>query len=218
MTPSGLRFRAMATEPEARARASEVRKATSHDRAAIVPMLARAFDDDPVWSWLFPWDDRRPEILRAFFDVAMHLYLRNDEVELYGDAVGAALWAPPGKWRVGPMEMLRSMPKLLPVMRSRAIRGMQVMTHVEKHHPHEPHRYLAVLGTEPEHQGEGIGSALLRSVLERCDREKVPAYLESSSEGSKRLYERHGFRVTRELPLPPDGPPVWLMWRDPVAA
>jgi GNAT superfamily N-acetyltransferase len=208
----------MATEPETRAPAAEVRKATSQDRPAVVATLVRAFHDDPVMKWLFPWDDRRPEILAAFFDVAMRLYLRNDEVELYGDCFGAALWAPPGKWRVGPLEMMRSMPKLLPVMRSRALRGMQVMTHVEKHHPHQPHRYLGVLGTEPEHQGEGIGSALLRSMLERCDRERVPSYLESSSEGSKRLYLRHGFRVTQELPLPPDGPPVWLMWREPATA
>jgi ribosomal protein S18 acetylase RimI-like enzyme len=205
----------MATEPETRAPASGVRKATSQDRAAIVPMLARAFHNDPVWSWLFPRDERRPEILEVFFDIAMRMYLRNDEVDLYGDALGAALWAPPGKWQVGPIEMLRSVPKILPVMRSRTIRGMQVMTHVEKHHPHDPHEYLAVLGTEPEHQGEGIGSALLRSMLERCDRERMPAYLESSSEGSKRLYLRHGFEVTRELPLPPDGPLVWLMWREP---
>jgi ribosomal protein S18 acetylase RimI-like enzyme len=205
----------MATEPEARAPAAEVRKATSQDRPVVVATLARAFHDDPVMKWLFPWDDRRPQILQAFFDVAMHLYLRKDQVELYGDSLGAALWAPPGEWRVGPLDMVRNMPRLLPVMRSRALRGMQVMTHVEKHHPHEPHEYLAVLGTEPEHQGEGIGSALLRSMLERCDREGMPAYLESSSEGSKRLYIRHGFEVTRELPLPPDGPPVWCMWRDP---
>jgi ribosomal protein S18 acetylase RimI-like enzyme len=205
----------MATEPEARAPAAEIRKATSRDRPELAAMLARAFDDDPVWSWLFPWDDRRPQILEAFFEVAIRMYLRHDEVELFGDGLGAALWAPPGKWRVGPLDMMRSMPRLLPVMRSRAVRGIQVMTHVEKHHPHEPHEYLAVLGTEPEHQGQGIGSALLRSVLERCDRERLPAYLESSSEGSKRLYQRHGFAVTRELPLPPDGPPVWLMWRDP---
>ena len=115
----------MASEPEARAPAAEIRKATSHDRPAVSKTLARAFDDDPVMKWLFPWDTRRLEILEAFFDVSMRLYLRNDEVELYGDTLGAALWAPPGKWRVGPLDMVRSMPRLLPVMRSRAIRGMQ---------------------------------------------------------------------------------------------
>ena len=207
----------MVTEPTSpRTDPELVRRATTQDRPAVVATLGRAFYDDPVMRWLFPWDGRRLVILEAFFDVTMRVYLRSDEVELYGESLGAALWAPPDKWRTGPGDILRSMPRLLPVMRSRAIRGLQVMTYVEKHHPHEPHQYLAVLGTEPDHQGKGIGSALLRSMLERCDRERTPAYLESSSEDSKRLYLRHGFEVTRELPLPPDGPPVWLMWREPV--
>ena len=90
-----------------------------------------------------------------------------------------------------------------------------LLTYVEKHHPKAPHEYLAVLGTDPVYQGKGIGSALLPSMLERCDRDGIPSYLESSSEDSKRLYLRHGYQVTRELPLPPDGPPVWLMWRNP---
>ncbi|MFD0534677.1 GNAT family N-acetyltransferase [Actinomadura luteofluorescens] len=65
-------------------------------------------------------------------------------------------------------------------------------------------------------QGNGLGAALLRSRLDRCDTEGLPAYLESSKERNVPYYERFGFRVTRELPLPGKGcPPVWLMWRDP---
>jgi ribosomal protein S18 acetylase RimI-like enzyme len=66
----------------------------------------------------------------------------------------------------------------------------------------------------PEHQGEGIGSAMLRVALARCDEAGEPAYLEATSEDNRRLYERHGFRVTRELLLP-DGPSLWAMWRAP---
>jgi len=204
----------MAIDPETRS-VGEIRKATSADRPAAAATLARAFFDDPVMRWLFPWKNRRLKILEAFFDSSLRIYLRHDEVELYGDDGAAALWAPPGKWKVGPLEIVRFMPQLVPVMRSSAIRGLRVLTHVEKHHPKAPHEYLAVLGTDPVYQGKGIGSALLRSMLERCDRDGIPSYLESSSEDSKRLYLRHGYQVTRELPLPPDGPPVWLMWRNP---
>ena len=51
-------------------------------------------------------------------------------------------------------------------------------------------------------------------VLETCDRERVPAYLEATSERNKLLYLRHGFEVTDEIPLP-DGPTMWPMWRSP---
>jgi GNAT superfamily N-acetyltransferase len=88
------------------------------------------------------------------------------------------------------------------------------MTTVERQHPRSAHWYLAVLGTDPVHQGKGIGSALLAPVLERCDHEGIGAYLESSKNSNIPFYRRHGFEVTGEIPLP-GGPSVWPMWRDP---
>jgi ribosomal protein S18 acetylase RimI-like enzyme len=71
-----------------------------------------------------------------------------------------------------------------------------------------------VLGTDPEAQGRGIGSAVLRGVLDQCDRDGVAAFLESSKESNIAYYARHGFRVTEEVQLL-RGPSMWRMWRDP---
>ena len=43
------------------------------------------------------------------------------------------------------------------------------------------------MGFEPEWQGRGLSTALLRPVLERCDDEKLPAYLEASSPRNRAL-------------------------------
>ena len=87
---------------------------------------------------------------------------------------------------------------------------------MEGKHPSEPsHWYLAVLGVEPGSQGRGLGSKLMHPVLERLDGEGVAAYLEASTPRSRALYERHGFEVTGEMNLPANGPPIWLMWREP---
>jgi ribosomal protein S18 acetylase RimI-like enzyme len=72
-----------------------------------------------------------------------------------------------------------------------------------------------VLGVHPDHQGRGFGSHLMRPVLERCDSERIPAYLETDSERNVTLYERHGFRTRSKENLPGGGPPVWFMWREP---
>ena len=61
----------------------------------------------------------------------------------------------------------------------------------------------------------GLGSALLHPMLRRCDEQQVGAYLETGTQKNVRFYSRHGFRVTDEVPLP-KGPPMWLMWRDPL--
>jgi len=81
-----------------------------------------------------------------------------------------------------------------------------------RHRIREPHYYLAALGTDPVHQGKGIGSALIEPVLARCERERLPAYLESSKEANVPFYRKHGFEVAEALEVP-GGPTVWSMIR-----
>ena len=70
-----------------------------------------------------------------------------------------------------------------------------------------------MLGTDPRHQGRGVGSALLEPILARCDADRVPAYLESSKRSNVPFYERHGFRVLGELAIA-GGPVIWRMQRE----
>jgi GNAT superfamily N-acetyltransferase len=88
------------------------------------------------------------------------------------------------------------------------------LTRVERLHPTDRHLYLAVLGVDPPRQGTGLGSALLAPGLELCDRDGLPAYLETGNERNLAFYSRAGFQVTERLTLPV-GPPVWLMRREP---
>ena len=62
-----------------------------------------------------------------------------------------------------------------------------------KYHPDEPHWYLPLIGVDPAQQGKGLGDALMRHALVRCDRAGQPAYLESSNPRNISLYRRHGF-------------------------
>ena len=56
------------------------------------------------------------------------------------------------------------------------------------------HFYLA-----PHAQGGGIGSAVLRELLERCDRDGLPVRLNVlQGSAARRLYERHGFLAETE--------------------
>ncbi len=62
-----------------------------------------------------------------------------------------------------------------------------------KYHPREPHWYLPLIGVDPAYQGKGHGHALMAHVLARCDRERMPTYLESTNPRNMSLYLRHGF-------------------------
>ena len=65
--------------------------------------------------------------------------------------------------------------------------------------PAENAHWLEHFYLDPQFQGGGIGSGVLRELLERCDGESVLVRL-NVLQGSpaRRLYERHGFRVETE--------------------
>lgn len=193
----------------------EARKATAADTDALADALARAFAEDPLMCFMFPATDRDARLRRFFASEISGVYLGFDEVWTTPDRAGAALWAPPERWRRSPMQVLRATPTAVRTLGRRLFETVRVLGVIERAHPPGPHWYLSGLGTDPSRQGEGIGSALLAPVLERCDREGMGAYLESSKEQNVAFYGRHGFEVTRELALPDGAPPVWLMWREP---
>jgi hypothetical protein len=58
---------------------------------------------------------------------------------------------------------------------------------------------------------------VLAPVLEICDRDGVPAYLESSKESNIAFYERQRFELIDEVSVPGSSVRLWLMWRDPLA-
>jgi GNAT superfamily N-acetyltransferase len=199
---------------------ADVRKLKGAEVPRIAASLARAFWDDPVMSWVFPRDEERLSRLERGFSLYLRrIWLRQDECYATDRLFGAALWLPPGKWHLGPFEQMRLLPPMVNAVGRNLPRLLRVLTMMEKKHPHEPeHYYLAVLGVEPERQGRGFGSALMQPVLQRCDREGVHAYLESSKERNCVLYQRHGFEIVEELRLPDGGPPLWPMWREPQPA
>ena len=196
---------------------ARVRKATDDDVLALAGALARAFFDDPVLEWMVPDARRRERTGPLGFETWLRkMYLPKGEVYTDERRAAGALWAPPGAWKLPPAQQLRLLPRMVRIFGARRLPMiMSGLTAIEKQHPDDrPHWYLAVLGTDPEHQGRGIGSAVMQPVLERCDADGVPAYLESSKERNVPYYRRHGFEVTAEFELP-EGPPLWGMWREP---
>jgi ribosomal protein S18 acetylase RimI-like enzyme len=178
-------------------------------------MLARAFHDDPVTAWFMRNEARRPMYAARFFAWQLHRLLGQGQVHVADNRGAAAVWALPGQWRESNWQALRLFVALVPALMTHLPVAARGVERVEQRHPPEPHLYLAVLGTDPPAQGRGLGSAVLAPGLELCDREGLPAYLESSKESNVRFYSRFGFRVTEEVRMPGDGPKVWLMWRDP---
>ena len=195
---------------------SDRRLVARADVPELAAALGRAFADNPGMSWTFRDPATRPRKLElGFGDYLRHIWLPRGECWTTRELGGAALWLPPGGWEIPMRVQLRLLPGMLAHARLETLRLLRFFSLVEAKHPHEPHWYLAVLGVDPSRQGRGFGSHLMQPVLERCDSEGLPAYLETDTERNVQLYERHGFVVTEKFDLPGGGPPIWLMWRAP---
>jgi ribosomal protein S18 acetylase RimI-like enzyme len=194
----------------------ETHLATSAEVAKLSAMLGRAFLDDPVQLYLFPDEATRLKKVERLFGAFLRAhYVKQGATFSTSAHEGVALWAPPGHATFTPLEILSQAGPMLRSFGFGIQRALKVLDTIEKEHPTEPHWYLGVLGTDPIHQGKGIGASVLQPILDRCDREGVPAYLESSKDRNVPYYERFGFKVTKEIALPRGGPLVWAMWRDP---
>jgi ribosomal protein S18 acetylase RimI-like enzyme len=195
---------------------TEVKDGSPSDIDSIADALVKAFHDDPVMMYMFRKEGGRDKKLRALFLSESSRALTRGALNTTtgGPALGGAIWMAPDKWKTGGFELLGQIPLLLKMGLANTSRALSVLGQMEKIHPEEPHWYLAVLGTAPEYQGKGVGSALVAPVLTKCDADLIPAYLESSKESNIPFYERHGFAVQGEIHVK-NGPTLWPMWRDP---
>jgi GNAT superfamily N-acetyltransferase len=194
----------------------QARVATRAELPAAIATLARAFHADPVWSWAFPDPKRRLEQHRVVWGLVAEAALSYGSAWLTGDCAAVALWIPPGKPELLPVDEERLEGLLKELLGDGATRVLETFERFEAAHPDDdPHYYLSLLGTNPDRRGQGLGMGLMAATLERIDAEGAPAFLESSNPVNTPRYERLGFTVCGEFELPEDGPSVTQMWRDP---
>lgn len=188
------------------------RLATPSDTRELARVLARAFEDDPIYLWSF--GESNLTWSRRFFRWQLRRLMSQEVTWTTSERGGAAVWALPDQWRETTAELLRLVVITTPAIRRRLRAVVSGLTMIDERHPMEPHLYLALLGVDPRLQGHGIGSRLLAPGLELCDREGLPAYLETGRERNVGFYGRHGFAETGRVDIP-GGPSVWTLWRAP---
>lgn len=196
-----------------------IRPATAADRALLANTLASAFANDPLFGWMAGAGPNKPlePTMRLLFGALVKGDLGRPDhlVFLSEDGTGAAIWKAPNRWKMPTGDLVRSMPTMLRALGTKLPRMVGALNAIEKVHPTEEHYYLEGLGTRQDVQSKGIGSSVIGHMLDRCDAEGLPAYLESSNPRNVPFYARHGFVKTGEIVCGKGAPTVTAMWRDP---
>jgi ribosomal protein S18 acetylase RimI-like enzyme len=160
------------------------------DADSAIATIVLAFSADPAARWTYPdahdYLTHFPEIARG---LGGNAFARGTGYQVGGFA-GAALWLPP---EIHPDEEALGALVQSSVAAERQAEVFAIFERMASYHPREPHWFLPLIGVDPRCRHQGYGSMLLRHTLAQCDRDHVPAYLESSNPANIPLYERHGF-------------------------
>ena len=187
------------------------RIATGLDLDGVSTTLWAAFHGDPLWSWAFP--DR--DDLKVWWRFLINSALRYPWVWITSGCAAASVWIPPGASELTEQEEARVEPMLEDLLGTRSGEAIELLERFDASHPRgEPHYYLSLLGTHPDHRGRGLGMGLLAENLARIDEEGMAAYLESSNPDNVARYESVGFRRVGEFSTPDGSHTVATMWRE----
>jgi GNAT superfamily N-acetyltransferase len=191
------------------------RRATIADAEYVTDLLALAFRDDPAWGWAFPDAEHRVDHLRRWWALFVDSALARDAIWLTDDGGAVSVWTAPGESELSDEAEAQVVPLLRELVGSHTDDVLELIDRIDTSHPHDPpHHYLGLLGTHPDHRGQGKGMGLLAARLVELDQQGVPVYLESTNPANNRRYARLGFEQVGEFSAPGGGPTIARMWRD----
>lgn len=183
-------------------------------------LMARAFHDDPFFTFVLPDPVRRERVLPWLFGRTISYGLRYGRVYTTPSFEGIALWLGPEKPALTGMGTFLTGLFLLPLKLGwqelkKSMRLARSSDELHKRSIAGRHWYLLGLGVEPSRQGHGVGAALLQPVMALADRERLVCYLDTNNALNLPFYERVGFTLAGHARSSQAGPGTWCMRRQP---
>lgn len=191
-----------------------IRPATEAELPLVGALIALSFDDLAQNRSLVPDPADRLRVMGDFFTLLAEHAPICGKVEVIDDPAGGGL-AATAVWfdRTHEPPEIPHYADRLAALAGRWLPHFTALDEVfDKHHPVEPHWHLAFLAVHPDHQGRGLGGALMDNTHQ--DLGGAAAYLEATNDDNIRLYRRYGYAdmVPFDIRLP-DDTPFYRMWR-----
>ena len=185
----------------------------------IAKILAQAFVEDPMFSFIFPKSETRLQALNACFQPFVADGVSRGEVVLAPEEQGVCIWYPP-EVSVFDDRFEEIVAEVIFITsqfggQEAAERFEQLANQVGAKEPTVPRCEVLWIALLPKARGKGIGGSLLLPALNCADTKQVGCYLVSSNRRNISFYERHGFQKNCLIQVS-DMYSMTGMWRDPV--
>ncbi len=194
----------------------QVSKAETH---SAVETLVRSFWDDPLTEYFFPDEKKRKEHLPVFMTYRVKQGILNGQVYATSSKFeGIAIWKHSEQvnrsllndLRIGGFTLFRK----VGLAKLREMMNVDQFTSSRREeYSIKPYLHLGPVGVDPELQGKGFASKLIRPMLDNLDSEKLNCYLEAQSESNVSLYQHFGFEIVAKSTVPNTDIPHWDLMR-----
>jgi GNAT superfamily N-acetyltransferase len=188
------------------------------DRVGAV--LARAFIDNPVMTYMCPDESERERLSALLFATFIRYGFLAGEASTTESVDSVAVWLPPGAAEMDADLVSQAGVDKLPSLLGegpygRIMKFFARWGELRARDAAFPHWYLTLIGVEPNSQGQGIAGAMLRPMLARADSEGVPIYLETAAPANVPFYRRFGFEMLVDETDSESGVQLWTFLRKP---
>lgn len=197
------------------ARMHPLHPAKRADREAVVDLLSRAFDRDPIVNYIVRSDAQRASGLRAFFGMWFDLRdVSSGEVMTSEAYRGAMLWMPSERVHASLFDRARITSDFVRCVGvSRVAKMLRFFSKVEDSHPKEPHVYVQFIGTDSASRGSGLAYAYLQHAIQFADECSRPIYAETSNPNNLPIWAKAGLVEDGVLEFGEGAPSIWQMKR-----
>lgn len=179
-----------------------MRKANYDQKDLILDILSRSFDSNLSVNYIIKQDDKRLRRIKFLMDYSFEICYTFGDVFLSDDSRACALVLYPDKKRTTLKSVLLDIQLMLKCIGITNIsKALERESKIKRIQPKEQMYYLWFIGVGPEYQGLGIGTGLMKEIIEDSQTQQRPIYLETSTLKNLPWYKKFGFEIYNELDL-----------------
>lgn len=184
----------------------ELEKLNKYQIKKAARVYARAMMNDDLHVYFFPDPSNRLKKLTYLYEYKLELeykfcFITSNNIE------GLLICESPGEQHTGLsiLEIITGIKLIWQcgiVSLLRMIRYQSWASKTRDGIATQPYWYINVVAVDPEHQGKGFASKLIKPIIMEALERKHMVYLETQNSNNIKIYEKYGFHLVEEAKMP----------------
>lgn len=176
------------------------------DISLVAKIFSKAMCDDPLHEYFFPKPGTREKKIYSLYKYMVRMnylnaYRTSESFE------GVVLWEKPfeHEFKVSFKDFVIGSSLVYKIGLPSLIRMMKYQKwseRLKKENISDPFWYLSVVIVDPNHQGKGFASKLIKPILTIADDSEHKVYLETQNVNNVPIYENYGFKIASVQAIP----------------